>query len=364
MNQNKYRQLSATLEDRIHNGEFDYTIPSTRSLAFEYGVSKQTVTNALKPLIESGLLKSGRRRGMYINYSRKSQGLIGTVYYGRIDGVPEDTWLGPGLKQMKSDGYETVLINMPQRRLTPYISKLFSNNFAGLIFIHSTLTEEIAVYLDRKNVPFISCNKQPINSSVNYVEYDHEYIFDKILGGLKEKGYRYPALFFYSQLDGFCDMIQRCWRSRKQKHDLTWEKFDHFIAGSLSNWDVASSRYLDFLAKCPTLPDAVVYWGTMGASKEFYTLANSKLPNEILWLHIKNQSSDPPGNFIGLEEFDSSPLYLEAYRLLRQLILVPDSHPIHGKITSEPVFKHAIPTKSSLRKKMSKITLEKLAELS
>lgn len=57
-----WAQVRQDLERRLRRGEFDDAFPGEMSLVAEYGVSRQTVRQALRALREAGVVEAGRGR--------------------------------------------------------------------------------------------------------------------------------------------------------------------------------------------------------------------------------------------------------------------------------------------------------------
>lgn len=61
-----WRQLLDDLRSRLNAGEFDGTFPSEATLTSSYGVSRQTVREALRRLADDGVIDRGRGRGTFL----------------------------------------------------------------------------------------------------------------------------------------------------------------------------------------------------------------------------------------------------------------------------------------------------------
>ncbi len=206
MSSAKYPALTANLELKIRQGGYREKIPTTRGMAAEFGVSRQTVTNALRPLIEKGLLISGRRNGVKINAKQLDRGLIGIVARGELDILNVNPTFKPLQKRMSADGFESVMLGV-SHGITPSIQNLLGN-FVGLIFTNSSLTLEMAEYLEQKHIPFVSCNQLPIYSRLNFVQYDWIGAVKKIASLFALKGYQNQCLFFPGRLEGYDKFTQ------------------------------------------------------------------------------------------------------------------------------------------------------------
>ncbi len=64
-----YRQLRQALEHDIAVGELDprQPLPSSRELARELGISRNTVNTAYQELVAEGFVEARPRRGLYVN---------------------------------------------------------------------------------------------------------------------------------------------------------------------------------------------------------------------------------------------------------------------------------------------------------
>ena len=64
-----YRQVRRTIEGGIASGRFDLAtpLPSSRALALEMGVSRNTVNSAYQELLSEGFVSSRPRSGLYVN---------------------------------------------------------------------------------------------------------------------------------------------------------------------------------------------------------------------------------------------------------------------------------------------------------
>lgn len=84
----KYEIVANDLADRINNNEFKNTkkIPTEDKLIEEYGVSRNTIRNAIKILTRSGLLYPVQGSGMFIRESRKYD----TIFLSGTRGITKD----------------------------------------------------------------------------------------------------------------------------------------------------------------------------------------------------------------------------------------------------------------------------------
>lgn len=84
----KYEMIVNDLQKRIINKEFEETmkLPTEEKLIEEYGVSRNTIRNAIKILMNLGIIYPVQGSGMFVRPPKKS----GTVYLNSTRGVTMD----------------------------------------------------------------------------------------------------------------------------------------------------------------------------------------------------------------------------------------------------------------------------------
>lgn len=89
----KYEMIVNDLQKRIMNEEFEenHKLPTEEKLIEEYKVSRNTIRNAIKILINLGIVYSVQGNGMFVRAPKKK----GTVYLNSTRGVTMDN---PGNK--------------------------------------------------------------------------------------------------------------------------------------------------------------------------------------------------------------------------------------------------------------------------
>lgn len=168
----KFASITVDIERRVRQGSYSGRLPTTLALAEEFGVARQTITNALRPLVERGLLAPAGKRGMLIAASVPRQNsLIGIVTGLTSDEIAFYHPEAATLELIEREGFEAMVLGLPQgyRWRDPARFFRFADQFAGILFAQSSLTAEISFYLDAKKVPFLSCNRLPVYPQLNYV---------------------------------------------------------------------------------------------------------------------------------------------------------------------------------------------------
>ena len=104
----RFSAITSDIERKIRLGVFGEKMPTTPELTAMYKCSKSTVTNALHPLVRSGLLQMhSRRGGLCIDRAHLRSGAIGIV--GRWPTgaafAPESN-ISSLLEQIRKDGFD------------------------------------------------------------------------------------------------------------------------------------------------------------------------------------------------------------------------------------------------------------------
>jgi len=338
MSSAKYPCLTVELEAKIRQGIYRNKIPTTRKLASEFAVSRQTVTNALRPLIDKGMLVAAGRHGVRISYHQPEQGMIGIVAVGDSAVLTNTLIMSRLQKQINDDGFESVLLSISSLKTYSNICNLLSDSFTGLIFTYSSLNMEIAEYLEKKKIPFISCNRLPVYSRLNFVEHDWVSAIRKISGVFARKGYLKQSLFFPSRLEGYARLIREQWKRIKAELNLPHMEIDELELEPdpdyLKNQSDCFIRYLKSLHKNGQYPQLIIMWGGGIADEivEIVCHGQYKLPQSCIFVGAQKTNSPIPEQFLSFPEMDYHNLLSTAYEGLRELILAPSSKLIHRMV--------------------------------
>ena len=334
MSASKYPALTVTIEERITQGVYRDKLPTTRQLAEEFAVSRQTVTNALRPLIDDGILVSDRRRGVSIRKPKLERGLIGIVATGDLNRLIGDPPLSRFQQRIKSDGFEPILLTIYPDTNHKNICKLLGSNFTGLIFTNSSLTLEIAESLERQEIPFISCNRLPVYSRLNFVEHDWNSAIRQLAAEYAVLGYKRQNLFFQGRLEGYDRLIRKSWSAIKKELKLPRLAADEIELDYRKPSLDAFAEYLKKLKESGEYPDILIIW--TGFSEKMAKLTGSgplKLPDNCRIISLSSAHL-PPSPQITLfnENNNQYDLLLEAYEGLRELLAAPSGKLIHRKV--------------------------------
>lgn len=326
----KYPNLTVTLETKIRQGAYRDKIPTTRKLASEFAVSRQTVTNALRPLINKGMLIAAGRHGVRVSHRHQPHGMIGIVAVGELSKLNNALILSRLQQQINSDGFESVILSISSLTTYKNICNLLSESFAGIIFTYSSLTMEIAEYLENKKIPFISCNRLPVYSHLNFVEHDWPNAIRKISGEFAQKGYLKQSLFFQGRLEGYGHLIKAQWKNIKTGLNLPHLKIDELELDYRENISECFFKYLKSLHETGQYPQLLIMWS--GITDEIVEMAchgQYKLPEHCIITGPLKTGKPLPEQIRTFSEGDYHNLLLAAYEGLRELILAPSDKFIH-----------------------------------
>ena len=182
--------ITVEIERRIRRGLYTERLPDNGSLQSEFKVARQTMTEALRPLVARGVLRCrSSRTGLEIDTSALVTGRI-LIVSGVLSADTERLQ-----REIHLDGFLPVFCAGPT--FQSFRQTLAELQPVGVLFMNSALTVEMANLLEKKGIPFVSCNQLPILSpAVNSIDYDLECDMRWLLEPLMNAGYRRITFFF------------------------------------------------------------------------------------------------------------------------------------------------------------------------
>ena len=334
MSNSRYPALAAVLEKRIAHGVYRDKLPTVRELASEFQVSKQTVTLALRPLIQSGLLKPDGRRGIRIAQQEKMSGIIAIVGKGDMSILETDRRLKELQAQISRDGFESILIGVTDWISSRNLCKLLGNHFSGIIFTNSTLSYEIAEYLDEEKIPFVSCNRLPVYPRINCVETNWSGTLRQIARDFARRGYRKMALFFHGRLEGYNVIVRKEWKKIKEELGLPLMPADRIrLDYSAPTFDNLR-KYLEILREQKEYPELLIFWPGLDEEKlELLTESPLRVPASTRILACARIGVRYPEQVMTFSEGDCYHEILSAaYQALREVMIAPTTRKIHRSV--------------------------------
>lgn len=351
MSNSRYPSLAAVLEKRIANGIYREKLPTVRNLAAEFQVSKQTVTLALRPLIQSGLLKPDGRRGIRIASRETSSGIIAIVGKGDMSILETDCRLKELQAQINRDGFESILIGVTDWISSRNLCKLLGDHFSGIIFTNSTLSYEIAEYLDGAGIPFVSCNRLPVYPRINYVETNWGGTIRQIVRDFTARGYRKMALFFHGRLEGYNVIVRKEWKCIKEELGLPLIPADRirldYSASTLDNL----RGYLEILRGQKEYPELLIFWPGLDEEKlGLLTEGPLRVPASTRILACARIGVHYPEQVMTFSEGDCYHEILSAaYEALREVMIAPTTRKIHRSVEYPVIYNDFTNSKEEVR---------------
>lgn len=198
----------------------------------------------------------------------------------------------------------------------------------------------MANYLEQKHIPFVSCNRLPVYSRLNYAEYDWVGAIKKIASLFAMKGYRNQGLFFPGKLMGYNKSIKKQWKSIKVELGLPLMKADEFEASRLVDNLICLEKYLKDLHTTRHYPQLLILW--MGIDRDCVELVRRskyKLPDSCLIAGPSDSPDINDENIITLSPNDGTDVMMAAYEALREMMLAPSKKLIH-RLVDYPIIWH------------------------
>ncbi len=338
MSESRYPALTAILEKRISQGVYRDKIPTVRQLVEEFGVAKQTVTRALKPLIDRGVIVTDGRRGMRVLSVVPEGGVIGIIAYGDMRILEKEQGLKELQEQIHSDGFEPVLIAISNKITPRNVCKLLTSSFAGFIFTNSTLSFEAAEHLDKHGIPFVSCNRLPVYSRpINYVETNWRHAIKRLAIYLKSNDHQEVGLFFHGRLEGYNRVIVKEWQKIKKELELPIREYDSIRLNYRTSAYENLCLYLKQLSRLKEQPKVIVSWHTLNDDflRELTAGPYSVPPQTRIFGFAAPGITYSP-NITIIENVDAYRHVLTAaYAALREIVLAPTAKKIHRFVDCE-----------------------------
>lgn len=321
----RFSAITSDIERKIRSGVFAEKMPTTSELAKLYGCGKCTITNALRPLVQSGLLyMQSRRGGLLIDRSRLRSGAIGIVMR-RAAGKSIDTnpQMSVIMEKIRQDGFTPVILNHSSELDSFSSVQHFHDGFEGLIFAGSTINEEIALDLESKHIPFISCNRLPLNRRLNFIGFDMFDPIAKLLDILVERGYKNIALMFPGRVEGFNMMSRKNWLKLKQARDLPILPCDRVLLNWRDSHSVQVEQFVTVCRNQEVVPDALIMWSSLTPEAWALIADTFDIPRETLLITMKVHYSSPPIECVLVDLVNTLTMIGHAYEALRELIYAP-----------------------------------------
>ena len=327
MNISRYPDLAVELENRIFSGVYQKKLPTYLELQKEFSAAPATLRNALKLLENRKLLlsDSNHRRGLIINNRVRARKRAKIALVTRTkSSLPELDILE---QRCIDDGFATerVLYDAPLHFGCP--RQFMNGKFAGAIFLLSSITVEIALYMKQLNIPFAAANYLPVSSEMDMVEWDHGKCWEMVVAALKEKNYRDVMLIFPGGIENYFSYQSSIWQKIIKKYDMHSQPMVNRIASD-RNLSIRENllRFFHYLQKSGSWPEALLIWN--GGNAEIIDIIYNKYKAPENMLVILPGGYEIDSGFpqvFRVRVMDYTNLFAAAYRSLRRRMIAPDS---------------------------------------
>ena len=253
----KHSFIRRALEKNIRDGQYFERIPPVRALAREFGVSLQTMTKALRPLVQSGLLlpgPGGTRIARSIPY-RFPIGVVTLVLPGQPEcALEQDPLITTLREEMTRDDITPVLLVLPSAEI--YQKQLFweARQTDGYLFLYQSFFPALQ-HFDLRGIPCLAGNRLDNgDSGVHWIDFDwRKQIFD-LVRLLLDRGFRRIA-YLTLQLSAAAKFHYETWLDVCESYGIgnyTPEESDFALA--------PEERLKRFAASAAGRPEALIFF--------------------------------------------------------------------------------------------------------
>ena len=329
MSNSKYLDIAVEIIDRIRCGVYSDKLPPVRDLADEFGTANQTAFRAVQLLSRHGIIAGAGARGTFIDRSRlPGSGMVALAAFevrtaaGRRRRAFEKL-----CEKIASDGFTPVHLSLPWDRPPFLAHRLLHDDWAGIIFFHSCLTQDICQELETRRIPFISGNIMPGCPQVNFVENNTFEQMENILQQLLQQGYRRIAMRNISPLEGYNRYCRSRWKKLLGKYGLSVTGFDFFSDVPSIGRNDGAAAWLRKVRNAANPPEVIISWNHNYAPEleDFRQLTRTL----VLCGVQKNQIGSQPGIVrfsVGGDRFRQE---VELWKLLQAFMLQKPEKVIH-----------------------------------
>jgi DNA-binding transcriptional regulator YhcF (GntR family) len=173
----KHTEITRILEEKILSRHYQDRLPPVRELVREFDTSVRTMTKAIKPLSEAGLVvpTSNGTRICLSSPRRKRTGVVNIVYRWVSERRSQHDILLDDLKKLvAAAGCKSVLMEVSDAEIFNDVEFWKSARVDGHIFVYSSFYNLLSRHLTLHNIPFVVGNWMPINYGVHWVDFNNE----------------------------------------------------------------------------------------------------------------------------------------------------------------------------------------------
>ena len=329
----KVPQITQLIERRIRQNFYSDRIPPTRVLAAELKVARQTMTDALKNLVQSGLLINCRRNGLVIDCSKLKTGTVAAV--SRFDKTCIIDKFDNLKNIVNADGWKFICIQANNPR---ELEKQLPEDTLGVLFTSSSLTVESAEYLQKCQLPFVSCNQLPGYRQINWIDFDIARSLKILLKPIAQKGYKHVGVILSGHMENFNDLLRKELLKAKRELGLHHDLYDDIIVYWQNDFDKMLNQTLSFFQQKNSYPEVLLCFAQL-TTEQCRQINQLPQPPQLLLTETGSNLENLPPGVIGFKSaISSAEVVRQGYELLRCAIFAPDMYPVQIQLEQKYVF--------------------------
>jgi GntR family transcriptional regulator len=170
-----WAQVHADLRARVADGAFAQRLPAEHELATEYGVSRQTVREALRRLSDAGVIERERGRGTRVRAFRQVGGSLESLYE-QIESQGAAQRSVVRVREVVADAAIAARLRRPARARLLHIERLRLADEEPLALDRSWLPAELAADLAHADLSHTGIYVELLRSTGLAVDGGHEHI--------------------------------------------------------------------------------------------------------------------------------------------------------------------------------------------
>lgn len=295
MNEKKYITISKQIKSAIQRNEFGEKLPGVVKLAEMFESNPRTISKALQLLEKKGKVTINGTRGTYVSgkNQRPNFRIIGVI------GLTNTRSNGLEMKAIQSiaskENYRVVALS-DSTELDKIIHENpeFLVNFPadGFIFAYSSITENIVATLRQAGIPFVSMNYVSDVLGVNWVDFDSQGGFKRILSEFTNSGHRKIAFFeFKNRYYDYSQRMYEVYRNFMIDMDEFDERFyycpytlgEYYAKHGENSYQIFAQEIVEYVMALKTRPTAIFINASVVATKacELFRKAGLNVPGDI-----------------------------------------------------------------------------------
>ncbi len=334
----KYQKIALELRKRIANGQYVDRLPPRRQLMQEFNISSRTLHKVFAELKLCGIIEPTARGCWLKKHSATAlpkPGRILLATFKAAELANSDYLIKPLVAEIRANGFEVIFCDVLQQSVVEAVQANALGAADGVIFAYSTFNVEAADFLKNLHIPFVSANRPKAGTLINWVDWDHEELFNEFVSNMRMRGARSLDIFWQQQktveLNNHTGIIGD-FRAVKRSFLLFNHELDAFPERDFGNLE----KYADHLCKLKHLPDVV--WVVDDSRDMLAEKLHSRGISATDFLITLNRSRGQKNSVAFYTPQAYAALAHKVWKLLCYLRRHPNSEPRHFKQRCEVKF--------------------------